>query len=336
MPRVTIAIPTLLGGRTLQDCLESLSHQSFRDFEVIVINNGNAESVTGMVAVSFPMRILSPGSNIGFGAAVNLAAGVSTAEFIATLNDDTEPDQSWLQRLVAAMEAGQRIGMCASRIRISGTSTIDSAGMVICGDGSSKQRGQSQSSSEWTISDDALLPSGCAGFYRRQMLDEIGMFDEDFFLYCEDTDLGLRARWGGWNCRYVADAIVDHHYSRTAGAFSLLKAKYVERNRLWVAIKNFPCSRLLLVPVISLFRYLWQLRAVRENRGASAGFIRSGHSMKDILAILWNAHRETAIHLPELLRKRALCRSRRKILPSEFSRLLERHAISARDLAYAG
>jgi GT2 family glycosyltransferase len=336
MPCVTIAIPTLLGGPTLQSCLESLCHQTFRDFEVVVVNNGNEQAIAGFAPVNFQLRILSPGSNIGFGAAVNLAARGSTAEFIASLNDDTEPDDHWLERLVAAMELAPRVGMGASRIQLLGTSKLDSAGILICGDGSSKQRGQLKPSSDWTISGDALLPSGCAGIYRRRMLEEVGLFDEDFFLYCEDTDLGLRARWAGWECRYVADAVVNHHYSRTAGALSLLKARYVERNRLWVAIKNFPGSRLLLVPVVSLFRYAWQLRAIRDNQGASAGFIRSGYSAKDVLAILWYAYRETAVNLPALLRKRALCRNRRRIRPAEFSRVLDRHGISARDLAYSG
>jgi GT2 family glycosyltransferase len=334
MACVTIAIPTLLGGPTLQNCLDSLCRQTFRDFEVTVVNNGNEEP--GAAPVNFPLRILSPGSNIGFGAAVNLAVKGSTAEFVASLNDDTEPDEYWLERLVAAMKSASRVGMCASHIQLFGTSTLDSAGILICGDGSSKQRGQLQPSADWTTSGDALLPSGCASLYRRGMLDEIGLFDEDFFLYCEDTDLGLRARWAGWQCVYVADAVVNHHYSRTAGPFSLTKAKYVERNRLWVAIKNFPSLRLLLVPMVSLLRYAWQLRAMRDNRGASAGFMRSGYSMKDVLAVLWNAYRETAIQLPALMRKRAQCRNHRRIRPAEFSGLLDRHGISARDLAYSG
>ena len=336
MPRVTIAIPTVLGGPTLQSCLESLGRQTLRDFEVIVVNNGDADAVVDATPVTFPLRVLSPGSNIGFGAAVNLAVKASSAEFVASLNDDTEPDEHWLERLVSAIEPDSRVGMCASRIQLFGTSILDSAGILICGDGSSKQRGQSQPAAEWMISGDALLPSGCAGLYRRRMLEEIGLFDEDFFLYCEDTDLGLRARWAGWQCRYVADAVVNHHYSRTAGAFSSLKARYVERNRLWVAIKTFPCSRLFLVPVVSLFRYAWQLRAMRTSRGASAGFIRAGYSMKDVVAAVWTAYTETATHLPALLRKRAVCRRQRRIPAAEFSRLLDRHGISARDLAYSG
>ena len=72
------------------------------------------------------------------------------------------------------------------------------------------------------------------------MLEEIGGFDDDFFLYCEDTDLGLRARWAGWKCLYVPEAVVEHHYSHSAGRASPLKAYYVERNRLFVLVKNFP------------------------------------------------------------------------------------------------
>ena len=87
-----------------------------------------------------------------------------------------------------------------------------------------------------------LLPSASAALYRRAMLEEIGLFDEDFFLYCEDTDLGLRARWAGWKCIYVPGAVVDHHYSHSAGRASRLKAYYVERNRLFVAAKNFPAG----------------------------------------------------------------------------------------------
>ena len=336
MPRVTIAIPTLLGGPILQNCLNALSLQSFPDFEVIVVNNGNPDSGEVVVPAGIACRILAPGSNIGFGAAVNLAIQASASEFVACLNDDAEPDQHWLERLVEALDNAPDAGMCASRIQLFGTSRLDSAGIVICGDGSSKQRGQLQPSADWAVSGDALLPSGCAGFYRRRMLEEIGLFDENFFLYCEDTDLGLRARWAGWQCRYVADAVVNHHYSNSAGAFSELKAKYVERNRLWVAIKNFPASRLVLVPLVSLLRYVWQLNAIRTGRGASAGFVRAGHSIGDTVAIVWSAYWETVVHLPELLRKRALCRSHHRIRPAEFCGLMDLHRISARDLAYSG
>ena len=205
--------------------------------------------------------------------------------------------------------------------------------MLICRDGSSKQRGQNRPVEDFSVSGETLFPSACAALYRRLMLDEIGLFDEDYFLYCEDTDLGLRAVWGGWKCRYVAEATVCHHYSQTAGAVSPLKARFVERNRLWVGIKNFPAGALPMMPFVALVRYWWQLRAVRNRHGAAGEFIRSGNSLVDAAFILIGAHWETLCVLPQLLRKRAAIRRTRKTSPSEFMSLLRRHSIGARDLA---
>src|ERR1700733_963755 len=122
--------------------------------------------------------------------------------------------------------------MGAWAVRLMESGQIDSAGMLICGDGSSKQRGHLEPPEKYLAPAEVLLPSGSAALYRRAMLDEIGGFDEGFFLYCEDQDLGLRAQWAGWKCLYAPRAVVDHHYSHTAGRATPLKAYYVERNRL--------------------------------------------------------------------------------------------------------
>ena len=202
-------------------------------------------------------------------------------------------------------------------------------------DGSSRQRGHREPAARFSQSEDVLLPSACAALYRRGMLEDIGLFDEDFFLYCEDTDLGLRARWAGWRCRYVAGAGVKHRYSHSAGAYSPLKARFVERNRLWVAIKNFPAAMLIGAPMVWLLRCLWQLAAVRSERGAAAEFVRSGQSLRVAGTILARAHWDTLLHLPALLRKRAELRGKRRLRAAEFTRLMRRHRITAKDLAHA-
>src|SRR5207302_6137129 len=143
------------------------------------------------------------------------------------------------------MESRPDVGLCASQVRLLGREELDSAGMLICADGSSKQRGHGRATRQYSQREEVLAPSGSAALYRRAMLDEIGGFDEDFFLYCEDTDLGLRARWAGWKCLYAPQAIVDHAYSSTAGRASSLKAYYVERNRLFLTVKNFPAANLV-------------------------------------------------------------------------------------------
>lgn len=189
--------------------------------------------------------------------------------------------------------------------------------------------------SSFAASEDVLLPSACAALYRKELLDEIGLFDEDFFLYCEDTDLGLRARWAGWRCRYVAGAAVRHHYSWTAQPFSPLKARFVERNRIWVAIKNFPLILLPAVPFVALLRYAWQLGALRGDRGAAAEFVRSGETLRTVSAIILRAWLDTFVHLPALLQKRARGRDGRKIGSVEFIRLLYRYRITAKELAFS-
>jgi GT2 family glycosyltransferase len=143
------------------------------------------------------------------------------------------------------------------------------------GDGSSKQRGHGRPPKFFPVAEEVLFPSGSAALYRRAMLEQIGGFDEDFFLYCEDTDLGLRARWAGWRCLYAPEAVVEHHYSHSAGRASRLKAYYVERNRLFVLAKNFPARMLAAAPFVSLARYLVALAIpaarTRRRRPVSPG-----------------------------------------------------------------
>src|ERR1051325_269654 len=142
--------------------------------------------------------------------------------------------------------------------------------MLVARDGSSKQRGNGRAPEDFPVAEEALFPSGSAALYRRAMLEAIGAFDSRFFLYCEDTDLGLRARWAGWKCLYVPEAVVEHHYSHSAGGASPLKAYYVERNRLFVLVKNFPAAMLAAAPFAALARYLWHVRFLLQGQGAAA------------------------------------------------------------------
>lgn len=333
--KVAVAIPTLLGGQALANCLLSLDRQTWQNFEVIVIDNGahSKQSDVYHLALNFRLVVLRPPANIGYAAAVNLATRNTTATMIAALNDDTEAEPRWLEELVREMESGSRVGICASRIRLIGSDFLDSAGMSICLDGSSKQRGRLALPESFDRSENILLASGCAALYRRELLDEIGGFDGDFFLYCEDTDLGLRALWAGWQCRYAPRACVWHHYSHTVQPYSRLKATYVERNRLWVALKNFPLPLLLIVPFVSAVRYFFQLWQTLRGEGAAAQFSRSGYSLGSAVGIVLGAHFKTLQNIPALLAKRAEIRRTRRIDSAEFIRQIMRYRMTVWDLA---
>jgi GT2 family glycosyltransferase len=325
-------VPTLAADPALTDCLRSLEQQSRRDFEVIVVDNSGSGRARGLLPQGCSARVIENTSNVGFGVAVNQGIEASPSTFVIVLNDDAVASPEWVAALVNAAEERPTVGMCASQVRLQTTDLLDSAGMLICGDASSKQRGHGEPAEEYGESCEALFPSGSAALYRRQMLEEIGGFDDDFFLYCEDTDLGLRARWAGWQCLYVADAIVNHRYSHSAGRASALKAYLVERNRLYVAVKNFPMSMLLKVPFLSFERYLWHLFLMFQGRGKAAEFANGGGGA--LLAwFVVRAHLAAAVALPSLMAKRRRIRSRAKISADQFNRELHRHWISPKQVA---
>jgi len=339
-PAVTVVVPTLAADETLAQCLDSLEQQTFTDFEIVVVDN----SGRNLVQPRDRVRVIANDRNVGFGAAINQAFRASNAPFLAVLNDDATAHPRWLEALLAAVEERPEVGLCASQVRMAGTLgnvlrsgddngavRLDSAGMLLCGDGSSKQRGHLESPESYARLQEALLPSGAAAFYRREMLDEIGLFDESFFLYCEDTDLGLRARWAAWECLYVPDAIVEHRYSHSAGKASGLKAYYVERNRLFLAVKNFPMADLLLVPFYSAIRYFWHFVFALQGHGKAADFQRDGNSAAKLPLYVLRAHFAVLGHLPALWKQRRAIK--RRFTPKQFQRLVRRYSISPRQVA---
>jgi GT2 family glycosyltransferase len=320
----------LAAGDALADCLRSLESQTLDRFDVVVVDNSGVRRAH---AQGPRMRVIANPRNAGFGAAVNQGFRDSQALYLATLNDDAVAHAGWLEALVAAAESHPRAGMFASQVRMAGTDALDSAGMLIAADGSSKQRGHGEPPARFAHAGDALLPSGSAALYRRAMLDQIGLFEESFFLYCEDTDLGLRARWAGWECVYVAAAVVEHRYSHSAGRASPLKAYYVERNRLYLAIRNFPPSLLVRVPFASLGRYFWHLVSLWGGSGKAAEFREAGYSAARLPWLVLRAHVSALVHLPRLLAERPRIRATRRVSPREFRALLAAHSIGLRQVA---
>lgn len=312
--------------------MESLGRQTRRDFEVIVIDN-SGRGLARANGTAPGARVIENVRNAGFGDAVNQGFQASAAPFVATLNDDAVAHPRWLEALVCAMERRPDAGMCASQVRLFGEHSLDSAGMLVALDGTSKQRGHGRPPEDFPVLEEVLLPSGSAALYRRAMLEEIGGFDGSFFLYCEDTDLGLRARWAGWKCLYVPEAVVEHHYSHSAGAASPLKAYYVERNRLFVVAKNFPARMAAAAPFFSLARYLWHVRYLLEGRGSAARFRAEGNAGPRMAWYVLRAHLALLRNARRLRRQRREIRARARITPAVFRRLLRTHAISARRVA---
>ena len=332
-PRASVIVPTLHAGENLRHCLEALARQTFDSLETIVVDNSGSRAASGF-ADPPGVRIIANAKNVGFAQAVNQGIASSEAEFVCTLNDDAYPEENWLAQLVAACAEHPQTGMCASQIRLRNSpDRLDSAGLNIYGDGTTKQRGQGSAVQDYAQPSAVLLPSACAALYRRSMLEEIGVFDADYFLYCEDADLGLRARLAGWTCRYVPTARVDHDYSGSAGRASALKAYLVERNRLYTVCKVFPVVLWPLVPCHSLYRYTAHVRAAIKGRGLVAEFGSGRHKWWQLVLIVMSAHGSTLLHLPKLLLKRGRVQRTRVLGVRAFRELLRRHYSSAAEIA---
>ncbi|MCB1018817.1 MAG: glycosyltransferase [Acidobacteria bacterium] len=329
-PRVTVVIPTLHGGESLRRTLAALEAQTFRAHETVVVDNSGSGVARGMAGA----RVIENAVNAGFGEAINQGAATSRSEYVACLNDDARPHPGWLAALVVALDQAPDAGSAASRILLAGRDDqLDSAGLLLYSDGTAKQRGHGRPAADYAQPGEALIASGCAALYRRSMLDQIGGFDGDYFLYCEDTDVSLRGWLAGWRGVYEPRAMVEHDYSASSGRASKLKAFYVERNRLWTVLKTFPALLLPLVPFATLWRYWAHWRALRRGEGLAGELESSGISAPQLVIIVGSAHWKTLLQLGALWRKRRQARRNARLGASAFWRLIRRERVSAREIA---
>jgi GT2 family glycosyltransferase len=335
MPAISVIIVNLNGEEYLGDCLDSLSAQTFRDFEVIVVDNGSTDSSLEMLKKDYPwVKLVVLGTNTGFSKGNNIGLEASSSSrYVATLNNDTIPDRDWLKELHEAAEKDAAVGMVASKILLGRTGRkIDSVGMLVYPDGMSRQMGRGETDTgRFDSVREVLFPSACAALYRREMIRETGFFDEDFVSYCEDADLGLRGRLAGWKAVLAPHAVVRHLYSRTGGAYSPFKAYHLERNHVWVLLKNFPLTSILSSPFYTIWRYFIQWYGIVTGRGSVAR-IAEGTSKPELVMIVLRAYSGALAGLPQMLKKRRAIWKYRRIPGKEYRRLLKKYRITAGEL----
>jgi GT2 family glycosyltransferase len=339
LPRVSIIVVNWNGCHHLGECLDSLSAQTFRDFEVVLVDNGSSDGSLALVRACYPtVKILPLAENTGFARGNNLGFAQAQGEYLVTLNNDTRTEPGWLAALVAAADADPRIGMVGSRIgSYADPDCLDSIGVAICPDGMSRGAFRQRRFSTLGLSGviDILLPSACAALYRRAMLDEVGGFDEDFFAYCEDTDLGLRGRLAGWRAVAALDAMVRHKYSQTGGALSPFKLRLVERNHYWVALKCFPLSLLCLLPLTTAGRFYCQGRAFFRGSWRRPGENQSGGTRTGTAALLVALVQgcvEAAAGLAKMTARRRQLQRMQRLSARDVKRLIRQYSLTFRQL----
>ena len=247
---VLVVVVNFNGGALLGQCLDSLSGQSFRDFRTVVVDNASTDGSADNLETAFPgVAVIRSANNLGFAAGNNLAIReAGGTPFIALLNPDAIAQPDWLQRLVNAAHEHPDFALFGSRMYANAQHTIlDGVGDAyhVCGLPWRVGHGQ-QAQGRYLENHEIFAPCAAAALYRREVFKVTGGFDEDFFCYVEDVDLGFRARLAGMRALYVADAVVEHAGSGLVGKHSDFQLYHGHRNLVWAYARNMPWPLLLL------------------------------------------------------------------------------------------
>jgi GT2 family glycosyltransferase len=272
LPLVSIIIPNWNGIEHLPVCLNALRAQTYPHLEVVLVDNGSTDGSQVWVAEQYPeVQLLALDTNLGLTGGNNAGFRQAKGKVLISLNNDTEADPDFVESLVIALLERPEAGMAAAKMMLfDQRDTIHSAGDGYGADGIPFNRGVWQQDSG-QFDEPGWIFGGCGGAvaYRRALLDQVGMFDESFFMYCEDVDLNWRAQLAGWGCWYTPQAVVYHKLSATGGG--PIASYYTGRNTLWVVAKNFP-GALLRRHWRRVLGSQWQVSrdALRAWRGEAA------------------------------------------------------------------
>lgn len=241
---VAVLIVNWNSGGLLRQCLEALRAQRLPPDRVIVVDNDSRDdSLARARGVLDGAQVIALGNNVGFARANNIAAAAAgDVDALALLNPDAFPDPSWLAALVAAAERDPAAASFASQLVLDGQpDLLDGAGDSYHASGRAWRNGHRVRVAEWRTGDhDVFAPCAAAALYRRRAFEAAGGFDEQYFCYFEDVDLGFRLRLCGFRCVYVHDAVVRHVSSATTGYRSDFAVYHGERNAVWTFVKDMP------------------------------------------------------------------------------------------------
>ena len=310
-PFLSVIIPNFNGKRFLATVFNALRAQSLRDFEIILADDASSDDSVAFTEANYPeVRLLVNRSNLGFARNCNMAADAARGRVVVFLNNDTEPEATWLEELVKVIVTNPRAAIVSSKLLLfSERNKIHSAGDLLGSDGIPRNRGV------WEIDrgqydSQPQIFSGCGGAvaYRKDIWSALGGFDDDFWMYLEDVDFAFRAQLEGYEAVFAPKARVYHHLSATGGG--TMASYYVGRNTLWMIVKNMPRGLLIRnLPKIALAQLQVTIDALRNIQGEAAQARLRGQ-----LAGL--------LGLPKILAKRKVIQPRRQIEDAELARKL--------------
>ena len=247
--RTTFVVVNYNGEKYIERCMESILSQTCKKFRILVVDNASTDRsiqiIRNIADRNLRVEVIRNDENVGFAKAVNQALELIDSSLIALVNNDVFLDNKWLEEMVKSARNDLRAGIFASKIYFL-NGLINSTGHAIYRGLAVMERGFFER--DLGQYDETCYVAGAcaaAALYRRKLFEDIGFFDEDYFMYNEDVDLSLRAILRGWNIRYIPTAIAYHVHSASTGFLSDFSVYYNSRNWVWSILKNVPTSVLV-------------------------------------------------------------------------------------------
>jgi len=311
-PLVSVIIVSWNSKRYLPHCLDSLSAQTNWDFEIIMLDNGSTDGGSMGLEERYSDLKLTPqkfNANLGYAIANNIGARLAHGQWLALLNADAFPEPDWLEKLLHAAERNPEYKIFASRqLQANAPGLLDGAGDAYHITGLAWRQDYNQSSTEYGHQKREVF-SACptAALYSRDAFINAGGFDEDYFSYFEDVDLGFRLRLGGEKCLYVPEAVVHHVGSASTAKRSDFSVYYGYRNMIWTFVKNMP------PPLFWIFLPL-HVSAIL--------FFASYLTLRGQGMVIWKAIFDAVRGLPKMIEKRKSIQKNKKIKPGELLKVM--------------
>lgn len=303
MIKASVVIPNWNGKDLLKDCLQSLSKQSFKDLEIILVDNASTDSSLVWVTEKYPkVRVIKLGRNFGFARAINEGVKASNAEYVVFLNNDTAVEKNWLENLVKCADSHPEVISVNSKLlNFYERKRIDGVGILVNEVGQAKSIGWQQIDRGQFEKEQYIFGvTGGASLFRRKDFIKLGMFDESYFMYSEEVDFAFRAQFLGFKSIYCPKAIVYHKHKASAKKLPQHIEYWQFRNMTQTIIKDFPTS-------ILLKNFRW-LKIILVHLNTIFYQIKHGFFWPPIMTEIW-----LITHLPMILKERIKIQKTKKV-----------------------
>lgn len=301
--KASVIIPNWNGSKLLEDCLSSITEQTFKDFEIILVDNGSTDNSLQYVRNNFPkVKIISLQKNFGFAKAINEGVRVSKAEYVIFLNNDTRVDKNWLGNLIKCADSHPEvISVNCKLLNFFNKKTIDGVGILINEVGQAKSIGwQEKDSGQYDKEQYIFGATGGASLFKREDFIKVGLFDGRYFMYSEEVDFAFRAQFLGYKSIFCPKAVVYHKHKATSRKLPAHLEYWQFRNMTQTIIKDFPAN-------ILLKKWRW-LKIILVHFNTYIYQLKNGFFWSPFLADLW-----ILFNLPKLLNERRKIQKSRKV-----------------------